>query len=90
MATAILQGDQQTGATIMLLNEQVDGGPIIRQEVTDIDDDDTTEVLTDKLFFIGAQMLSDVLPEWLRGDITPVPQDERDASMTRKLVKQDG
>ena len=90
VATAILQGDQQTGATIMLLNEQVDGGPIIRQEVTDIDDDDTTEVLTDKLFFIGAQMLSDVLPEWLRGDITPVPQDERDASMTRKLVKQDG
>ena len=35
-------------------------------------------------------MISDVLPAWLRGEITPAPQDEKDASMTRKLVKQDG
>lgn len=90
VATAILRGDEKTGATIMLLNESVDGGPIIKQVSINIDEADTTNTLTGKLFFIGAQMLTGVLPAWTRGDITPVPQNETLATVTRKLVKEDG
>jgi methionyl-tRNA formyltransferase len=90
VATAILRGDEKTGATIMLLNESVDGGPIIKQASINIDEDDTTDTLTGKLFFIGAQMLTGVLTAWTRGDITPVPQNETLATLTRKLVKEDG
>jgi methionyl-tRNA formyltransferase len=90
VATAILHGDENTGVTLMLLSETLDGGPIINQVAINVDDSDTTGRLTERLFLEGAQILSDTLPAWIRGGITPVIQNEGLATTTRKLVKQDG
>ena len=54
---AILNGDKKTGVTIMYLNEQMDAGDIITQEEVDIDDDETTGELWNRLSTVGAKLL---------------------------------
>jgi methionyl-tRNA formyltransferase len=86
----ILQGDTETGVTIMLVDAGVDTGPILLQHTIPIAEDDTTGSLTIKLASLGASTLLEALPLWVRGEITPQPQDERLASYTHMLRKEDG
>lgn len=90
VASAILNGDSETGVTIMQLDEGMDTGPIVVQHETPIDDDETAENLTIRLFEMGAQLLVETLPGWARGDIGARPQDETQAIVTRRLSRQDG
>jgi len=87
---AILNGDAFTGVSIMLLDRGVDTGPILAQAAVAITDWDTTGTLTEKLSRIGGQMLLEVLPRWVRGDIAPRAQGPAAASYTRMITKQDG
>ena len=90
ISEAILQGDTETGVTIMLLDAGVDTGPTLLQRALPISDDDTTGSLTIKLAALGASALLEVLPLWVQAKITPQPQDEQLASHTRMLHKEDG
>jgi methionyl-tRNA formyltransferase len=90
ISEAILQGDTETGVTIMLIDAGVDTGPILLQRAIPIADDDTTGSLTSKLAVLGASTLLEALPLWVQGKITPQPQDERFASYTHMLHKEDG
>ncbi len=90
ISEAILQGDTETGVTIMLIDAGVDTGPILLQRAIPIAKDDTTGSLTLKLAALGASTLLEALPLWVQGKITPRPQDERFASHTRMLHKEDG
>jgi methionyl-tRNA formyltransferase len=90
ISEAILQGDTETGVTIMLLDAGVDTGPTLLQHALPISDDDTTGSLTIKLAALGASALLEVLPLWVQAKITPQPQDEQLASYTRMLRKEDG
>jgi methionyl-tRNA formyltransferase len=90
IAEAILQGDSETGVTIMLLEAGIDTGPMLLKRSIPIAADDTTESLTEKLAVLGAQALLDVLPLWIAGEIVPEPQDEQRATHTRMLQKEDG
>ena len=90
ISEAILQGDTETGVTIMLIDAGVDTGPILLQRAIPIAEDDTTGSLTLKLAALGASALLEVLPLWVQGKITPQPQDERFASHTHMLHKEDG
>lgn len=90
IATAILQGDEFTGVTIMLMDKGMDTGPILTQRTAAISVEDTTGSLTDKLAHIGAQLLVETLPKWLNGKITPLPQDNSMASYTKVISKEDG
>src|SRR6266699_3583426 len=90
ISEAILQGDTETGVTIMLIDAGVDTGPILLQRAIPIAEDDTTGSLTIKLAALGASMLLEALPLWVQGKITPQPQDERLASYTHMLRKEDG
>lgn len=87
---AILAGDEQTGVTMMLMEEGVDSGPILSQRQIAIEPQDTTESLTRKLAQIGAQLLEETLPLWLCGSITPEPQQHETATYTRLLSKGEG
>jgi len=87
---AILAGDTETGVTIMLMDEGADTGPILAQRAIPIEDHDTTGTLTAKLAALGAQLLVETLPAWVRGEITPQPQDERQATYCQKWRKEDG
>jgi methionyl-tRNA formyltransferase len=90
IAEAILQGEHETGVTIMLLDAGVDTGPILLKRSIPIEDNDTTGTLTMKLASLGAQAIQEALPLWVSGRITPEPQNEQEATYTRMLKKEDG
>src|SRR5713101_2219830 len=85
ISEAILQGDAESGVTIILLDAGVDTGPMLLKKGMPIGEDETTGSLTGKLADLGAQALLEVLPLWVKGEITPEPQDENLASHTRML-----
>jgi methionyl-tRNA formyltransferase len=90
ISEAILQGESETGVTIMLLDAGIDTGPILHQRRLPIAPDDTTATLSAKLAQLGASALLETLPRWVAGEIVPQPQDESQASYTRMLRKEDG
>jgi methionyl-tRNA formyltransferase len=90
VATAILQGDEITGVTIMLLDIGMDTGPILSQKDVSISADDTTGSLTAKLAQVGAQLLKETLSLWIDGRIKPQPQEESWASYSKVITKGDG
>ena len=88
--TALLEGDEATGVTVMLLDEGMDTGPILAQRREPILSKDTTGVLTERLFRLGADLLEETLRHWEAGQVTPVPQDEKEATSTGLYTKVDG
>lgn len=90
ISEAILQGDSETGVTIMLLDAGVDTGPMLLKRGIPIDENDTTGSLTPRLAALGAEALIDVLPRWIAGGITPEQQDELHVTHTHMLRKEDG
>lgn len=90
IANSILQGDAETGISIMLLDAGIDTGPVLLTRRTPIAIDETTGSLTIKLAHLGAQALLEALPLWVAGQITPTAQDHHLASHTRMLRKEDG
>jgi methionyl-tRNA formyltransferase len=90
IAAAILQGDEISGVTIMLLDAGMDTGPILNQREVPIADEDTTGSLGIKLAQVGAQLLVETLPLWIEGRIKPQPQGESGASYSKMIKKEDG
>lgn len=90
VAEAILQGETVTGVSIMLLDEGTDTGPVLAQEEAEILPDDTAGGLTARLFALGGALMARTLREWADGRIDAVPQDESQATFSRKLAKADG
>ncbi len=90
VATAVLEGDAITGVTIMLLDEGMDTGPILAQRETAIAPDEFCDALTARLFDIGARLLIESLEKWNAGGITPIAQREEEATITRRLRREDG
>src|SRR3989338_3376445 len=69
--TAILNGDHNTGVTIMLLDEKMDHGPVLAQQECPIAQE-TFPVLRDKLAELGAQLLIETIPGWVEGKIRAI------------------
>ena len=96
VATAILEGETGTGTSIILLDEGMDTGPILASRelvnflVEETGEEETGEEVTWSLFKLGAELMADTLPRWLRGEIVPKAQDEKQATVTKKLEKHDG
>jgi len=87
---AILAGDQETGVTIMLMDEGLDTGPLLAQRSIALAPDDTTGTLSEKLSHLGAEVLLETLPRWFAGALKPQPQDDTRATHTQLLKKEDG
>ena len=88
--TAILNGDKETGITIFKMDEKLDHGPILASEEFEISDEETTHGLHTALFKLGANLLEKTLIDYIEEVLKPVPQDEKEATFTKKLAKQDG
>ena len=86
----ILAGDTETGITVMVIDKEVDHGPIIKQETYPLKGNETTPDLTQILFTRGGELLAEILPDWLAGKIIPTEQDHSRATFTKKLKKEDG
>ncbi len=72
---AILDGCRETGVTIMYMAKELDAGDIIRTVKTDIDPDETSLELTERLAVLGAQALSETVEMLKNGTATRTPQD---------------
>lgn len=90
VAGAILEGDDVTGVSLMLLDEGMDTGPIIAQRQREIGDNDDAVSLTADLFAVGAELLLETLPGWMDGSVKAVEQDDGQATYTNKLERADG
>ncbi|HET9494356.1 MAG TPA: methionyl-tRNA formyltransferase [Chloroflexia bacterium] len=88
--SAILAGDSETGVSIIRMDRGLDTGPIIAQRATPIGPEETHPALSARLAAMGAELLAEVLPLWLRGEVEAVPQPEQGATLTRTLSKEDG
>jgi methionyl-tRNA formyltransferase len=86
---AILAGDAEAGATIMLVRLALDAGPMLAAVRVPILAGDTTATLTPKIAEAGAALLMDVLRKWERGEIAPVEQDESMATYAPQIEKAD-
>ncbi len=87
---AILNGDAQTGVTIMQMDKGVDTGAMLSQRAIKIKDDYTGGTLFEKLSVLGADLLIETLPRYLSGELKPQPQDESQATYAPMLKKGDG
>ena len=90
ISAAILHGDSETGVTIMLVDETEDTGDILRQQSTPIQASEHAGELGTRLATMGARLLLETIPNWLRGDINPVPQHSDRATRARRVKKQQG
>lgn len=87
--TALLNGDKETGVSIMQLTSGMDSGPVFAQAIQVLAGDESKATLTDALGLLGATLLVEILPKILTGDISSTPQDESRASYTKMLTKED-
>jgi methionyl-tRNA formyltransferase len=90
IAGALLAGDEETGVTIMLMDEGMDTGPILAQVSTKIDPDETSGSLGARLASLGAELLLETLPLWLEARIEPQAQDDTKATYAGPIAKKDG
>jgi methionyl-tRNA formyltransferase len=90
--SAILADERRTGVSIMQMGEAMDTGPVVAQARIEIAPEDwplKSEVLSHMLFIEGGNLLAEVLPLWVEGKITPEPQDELQATYTKKFKDED-
>ena len=87
---AILNGDKETGITVMKMSVGMDEGPIITKHKLLITNDDTTESLTKKMAELGARAIIETIPSWVSGELKETPQDNEKATYCRKITKEDG
>ncbi len=88
--TAILVGEKTTGTSIILMDEKFDHGPIIAQLRVRIRPDETAKSLEKKLAQKGTALLKKILPDWLAEIIKPKPQNDKRASLTKMILREDG
>jgi methionyl-tRNA formyltransferase len=87
---AIANGETETGVTIMQMDPGMDTGPMLAKRAVAISPDETAIELFARLSAVGAALLSQTLPLIERGQISPVPQDDSQASYAPLLKREDG
>ncbi|HEY5621031.1 MAG TPA: methionyl-tRNA formyltransferase [Pontiella sp.] len=87
---ALLNGDEETGVSIIYLAPKMDAGDILRQETWPIESSDTSATLHDKLSVLGAGLLLKAMNDIRNDAVSRTVQDESRVVEVRKLSKEDG
>ena len=82
---ALIQGDKETGVTIMETVKEMDAGDMISRRSIPITDEDNVGTLFEKLAIVGRDLLLDTLPAYLAGDIQPEAQDPSQVSFSPNI-----
>ncbi|MDP3645867.1 MAG: methionyl-tRNA formyltransferase [bacterium] len=89
--TALLQNENPTGVTVMLVDEKMDHGPIVAQKKINVPDWPVkNSELEHILLTEGGALLAQILPHWIEGDIEAREQNHDLATFTVKIEKEDG
>lgn len=86
---AIINGEKETGITIMYMAPGMDDGDIISQEKVIIRDDETVGELHDELSVLGAELLLETLPSIFNGTNNRIKQDESKVTFAKIIKKED-
>ena len=85
---AILAGDTMTGVTAMQMAEGLDTGDMLHSIRTPITEDETADMLHDRLKWIAAQVTRETLLLLETGRLTPVPQNDAESCTAAKITKE--
>lgn len=86
---AIINGDEKTGITIMYMAKKMDAGDIIKMQELPILDVDTQDTMFEKLSNLGKDMILDVIDDLEMGNVSPIKQNEDEATFAYNLTKED-
>ncbi len=86
--SAILSGEKETGVSLFLLNKKIDNGPVLSQWKIEISNDNY-EVLEEKLALLAGDLLVTTLPQLAEGGVEAKPQNDNEATYTKKFEIQD-
>jgi len=87
---SIVHGDEETGVTLMQVDEGMDSGAVLSTLATPIRPDDDAATLSARLSKMGADLLREQLARYVAGDLTPQPQQEGEVTMAPLLKKAHG
>ena len=90
VAYAIMNADHKTGVTTMMMDEGIDTGDILLQRETEIGNRETCMELTERLSFIGAELLMDTIDALESGTLVRVPQNHSEMTYDPMLRKEMG
>lgn len=87
---AILAGDEETGISLMQMDEGLDTGPVYVQRAIAIEPRETAQTLHDRLAQLGGEMIRDCLGPILQGETPATPQDDAASTYAPLIKKEDG
>ncbi len=87
--TALLEGESETGVTLMEMVAEMDAGDIYLQRTVPIEPDDDAGTLEQKLAYAGADLLIEGLNQLQAGTLQRTPQNHSEATFTKLLTKED-
>ncbi|MGN7386865.1 methionyl-tRNA formyltransferase [Sporosarcina sp. SAFN-015] len=85
---AVIDGEAETGVTIMYMVEKLDAGDIISQIKIPILEEDNTGILFEKLSVAGTELLKETLPSIIEGTNERIPQDEKYVSFAGNITRE--
>jgi methionyl-tRNA formyltransferase len=88
--SVLLDGNMTTGVTIIVLDEEMDHGPILVQNAFMIDPTATAGTLEVSCGQLGGELLSQVLPSYIEDSLIPKEQDHTKATICKKIEKSSG
>ncbi|UXR49229.1 methionyl-tRNA formyltransferase [Staphylococcus simulans] len=86
---AIIDGEKETGVTIMYMAPKLDAGDIISQQAIDIEANDDVGSMHNKLSFLGADLLAKTLPDIINGTNERIEQNEEEATFASNISRED-
>jgi len=86
----ILNNEEESGVTIMLMDKTLDTGPILKQRSVKLSAEETAETLSETLSSLGSEILADTIVKYFEGEIKPQAQDNSLANYVGRLEKKDG
>lgn len=86
---AILNGEKETGITIMLMDQEMDHGPVLNTKKISISEQDTYLTLSNKMMQEAPPLLIETMVKFIQGEITPKPQNHSQATFTKIITKDD-
>ncbi|AUM66001.1 MULTISPECIES: methionyl-tRNA formyltransferase [Brevibacillus] len=85
---SIINGEKETGVTIMYMVQALDAGDMISKVIVPIEERDTAASMFEKLATAGADLLIETLPKLLKGEITPEPQNHEEATFAPNIKRE--
>ena len=86
---AIIDGEKETGVSIMYMERKMDAGDVLIQKSIPIEASDDVQAMFDKLSLLGRDLLMETLPKLFAGDITPVLQDESKVTFSPNISREE-